>query len=150
MLGSRLRLPTTYAVYAALLDDGVPTARYEAAAGPLGYSFWPASSIKVLAAEGALAYLATFGFTGSARVTLYGATYRVSDLYTGAITASNNEDYDLLVLIAGVDFLNTQFLTATNGFPRTVIQKDYAGYDLRASPEMTISEGERTVSIPAR
>ncbi|HYI62825.1 MAG TPA: serine hydrolase, partial [Acidimicrobiales bacterium] len=122
-----------------------------AGGGALAGDFWPASSIKVLAALGALEFAASLGFTGAATVSLdtgYAATLR--EIYQSAVTNSDNFDYDVLIVIAGFDRLNTDFLSPANGFPSTVIQRSYAGIDVRWSPEMTFEEGGRTVVVPAR
>jgi Beta-lactamase enzyme family len=121
----------------------------EAGGGPYDSSFWPASSIKVIAAIGALEYLRTLGFTGGATVASAGGwTSSVRDLYVTALRDSSNEAYDRLVQIAGVDWLNQDFL-ADNGFPVTVIQRSYSGEGV-ASAAMTVAEGDRSVDVPAR
>jgi hypothetical protein len=71
-------------------------------------------------------------------------------VYDAAIRMSSNADYDTLVEIAGVDWLNREFLTAARGFPATVIQRSYAGGDLYHTPAMTLTEGGRKVTVPAR
>ncbi len=131
--------------------DGPATyATYEAGDGAHDTTLWPASSVKVLAAVGALAYLKTLGFTGAATVStdLWSAT--VSDLYDEAVRHSSNDAYDNLVEIAGVDWLNEVFLTEANGFADTVIQRSYAYGNVVTSPEMTVTEAGRTVTIAAR
>ena len=148
-----VEVPDGASVYAALVvktPKGLDYERFEAGGGAVADNLWPASSIKVLAAEGALEYLADLGFTGAATVTMGDDTFTVADLYEAAITDSSNEAYDTLVQIAGVDWLNTHFLTAENGFPDTVIQRSYTGFGVRSSPEMTISENGRQVTVPAR
>jgi len=54
------------------------------------------------------------------------------------------------VKIAGVDRLNSTFLTAANEFPVTSIFQSYAGEDLSHSPGMTLQEGKRRLHVPAR
>ncbi len=140
-----------YAVRVVRADDGPATyVSYEAGAGGHDTTLWPASSVKVLAAVGALAYLRTLGFTGAATVSTEMWSATVSDLYDEAIRDSSNDAYDSLVEIAGVDWLNEVFLTAANGFADTVIQRSYAYGHVISSPEMTVTEGERTATIPAR
>lgn len=146
-------LPEGSSVYAALVDetvDGLVYEEFEAGAGALADDLWPASSIKLLAAEGALAYLAELGFTGAATVTMDRETVTVADVYDAAISESSNEAYDTLVRIAGVDWLNTRFLTDANGFPNTVIQRSYTGLGVRSTPAMTITESGRSIRVPAR
>ena len=79
-----------------------------------------------------------------------GYTWTLREIYQSAIAQSDNLDYDMLIRIAGFDRLNADFLSPANGFPTTVIQRSYAGLDVRWSPEMTFQEGGRTVVVPAR
>ena len=124
---------------------------YEAGDGAYATDFWPASSIKVAVAVGALAFLRTLGFTGAATVsTDDGWTSTVHDLYDAALRDSSNEAYDELVQIAGYDWLNNVFLTPANGFPTTVVQRSYSGIDITTSPAMTVAEGDRQTVIPDR
>lgn len=146
-------VPEGSSVYAAVVvetADGLLFEEFEAGDGALADDLWPASSIKLLAAEGALVYLAEMGFSGAATITMAGETFTVADVYDAAITESSNEAYDTLLRIAGVDWLNTNFLTAENGFPRTVIQRSYSGLGVRSTPAMTIAENGRRVTVPAR
>jgi hypothetical protein len=142
-------------VYAAKVTKeagGLAYEDYEGGGGALGFNFWPASSIKVLAAVGALEFLGQQGFTGAATVRFGGGAPRtVRSIYDAAIRISDNAAYDLLVEIAGVDWLNKEFLSPARGFPRTVIQRSYTvGGNLRVTPAITVSEGARTVTIPAK
>ncbi|HVF14494.1 MAG TPA: serine hydrolase [Acidimicrobiales bacterium] len=138
-------LPDGTSVYASTSSD-----TYEAGGGALGSDFWPASSVKVLAAIGALEYLHGLGFSGAATVTMGDETFVVADVYRAAITESDNAAYDRLVRIAGLDWLNTVFLTAANGFPESVIQRAYSGMGVWWSPTMTITEGARSRVMPER
>ncbi|MDQ3978433.1 MAG: hypothetical protein M3314_02625 [Actinomycetota bacterium] len=148
-------LPEGTSLYAAqiLRHDGVLSYdEYDAGDGAFTTDFWPASSIKVVAAVGALEFLAGMGFTGAARVTTEDGSVAVRDLYEEALRDSSNGAYDWLVSIPGVDWLNTEFLVPGNGFTATVIQRSYTDPEsgLVPSPVMTISEGERTLELPAR
>lgn len=142
-----VELPAGAGVYAVRLDD---EAAFDAGAGAGYDGFWPASSVKLLAAVGALDYLGELGFTGDARITMAGHTVSVADVYEAAIADSSNEAYDLLVQIAGVDWLNEEFLTEANGFPDTVIQRSYTGSAVDVSPAMTIVESGRRYDVAAR
>ena len=147
-------LPLGTDVYVARLPprgSGAGTSvSYEAGGGAHDTTLWPASSVKVLAALGALAYLKTLGFTGDAVVATEDWSAVVRDLYDEAIRHSSNDAYDNLVEIAGVDWLNEVFLTPANGFADTVIQRSYVRGDVISSPEMTVTEADRTVTLPAR
>ena len=159
LAASGYQLPPGASVYAARVvedDDRPRYLDYAAGGGPLGDDFWPASSIKLLAALGALDRAASLGFTGAATVSFAdaypgpddGVTLR--DVYWSAVSASDNLDYDILIRIAGFDRLNTEFLSAANGFPATVIQRSYAGIDVQRSPEMTLEEDGRVMVVPER
>jgi hypothetical protein len=142
-------------MYAAriLREDGVLRYdEYDAGGGAFTTDFWPASSIKVVAAVGALEFLAGMGFTGAATVSTEDGSVGVRDLYEEALRDSSNGAYDWLVSIAGVDWLNTEFLVPPNGFTATVIQRSYTDPEsgLVPSPAMTISEGDLTVELPPR
>lgn len=148
-------VPAGADVYAAKVTStpaGLSYDDYQAGGGALASGFWPASSIKVLAAVGALEYVNKLGFTGAATVTFAGGggPWTIKSIYDAAIRASSNSDYDLLVRIAGVDWLNKEFLTSARGFPVTVIQRSYAGSSVMSSPAMTLAEGGRKVTVPAR
>jgi hypothetical protein len=149
------KFPPGAAVYAAKITKepgGLAYDDFEGGAGALGTNFWPASSIKVLAAVGALEYVGQQGFTGAANVRFGDSAPRtIKSIYDAAIRVSSNDDYDLLVEITGVDWLNKEFLTPARGFPKTVIQRSYTvGGDLRATPAITLTEGPRTLTIPAK
>ncbi len=154
LMAAGYELPPGGSVYAArvLAGDGRPLYDdYVAGGGALAGDFWPASSIKLLAALGALDFAASLGFTGAATVTLdSGYSYTLREIYLSAVVDSDNFDYDVLILIAGFDRLNSDFLSPANGFPTTVIQRSYAGIDVRWSPEMTFEEDGRTAVVPAR
>jgi hypothetical protein len=149
------RLPPGAAVYAAKIGrdgSGLAYDDYQAGGGALASNFWPASSVKLLAAVGALEFVGAQGFTGAATVRFgNGTPLTIRSIYDAAIRLSSNPDYDLLVRIAGVDWLNNQFLTPARGFPVTVIQKSYtAAGNVADTPALTITEGGRTATIPAR
>ncbi len=149
------RFPTGSGVYAARITEeagGVAYEDFQGGIGALGTNFWPASSIKVLAAIGALEFVGQQGFTGAATVAFgNGAPRTIRSIYDAAIRISDNGAYDALVQIAGIDYLNKEFLTPARGFPTTVIQRSYtAGGHLRTSPVLTLTEGSRKVVIPAR
>lgn len=149
------RFPAGAGVYAAKITKeagGLAYDDYQGGIGALGTNFWPASSIKVLAAVGALEFVGQQGFTGAATVAFgKGSPRTIRSIYDAAIRISDNASYDALVEIAGVDYLNKEFLTPARGFPTTVIQRSYTvGGNLRVTPAMTLTEGSKRVVIPAR
>jgi len=148
-------VPPHALVYGARVDRGVAGLSYrpvEAGGGALGEAFWPASSIKVLAALGALDFARSLGFTGDALVVFdIGEKSRtLRSIYEAAIRDSSNYDYDLLVQIAGRDRLNSEFLTPENGFPVTSITRAYDGDDLATSPAMILDQADKRTYIPER
>jgi hypothetical protein len=148
-------MPKKANVYAVRVVEG-PEGRvyeqYQAGGGALASDFWPASSIKVLAALGALDFARSLGYTGEATVTFDdgGPSRTLRSIYEPAIRDSSNYDYDLLVLIAGLDRLNHDFLTARNGFPATSITRSYAHTKFHESPAMILEEGDRRTYVPVR
>ena len=151
-------VPDGAAVYAVRVVDGADGRvyqQYQAGGGALSEDFWPASSIKVLAALGALDFARSLGFTGAANVTFVdgpdaGHTWTLRSIYEAAIRDSSNYDYDILLRVAGLDRLNSQFLVARNGFPATSITRSYAETDVTDSPTMVLQEGAKRTKVPAR
>src|SRR5919202_1523867 len=137
-------------VFPARVVDGGPSPAYmlyEAGGGAFDGTVFPASSIKVLAAVGALEQAYAAGFTGDAIVD---DAYSLADYYDAAIRYSSNEDYDVLVRIAGVEWLNDEFLPA-RGYTSTRIQEAYADDDQVAeSPAVHLVERGRELVLPER
>ena len=147
-------LPAGTEVYAARIIDGLEGPAYllhEAGDGAFSAAFWPASTVKVLAALGALDFVGTLGFTGAATITFdTGFVDRLRNIIDRAIRVSSNEDYDWTVRVAGFDRLNDEFLTPERGFPTVVIQRSYTGTGVRHSPGMVLAEGGREATVPPR
>jgi len=145
-----LVLPEGANVLAARIFAGGDAPAYtyfEAGGGGFTDAFFPASSIKLLAALGALDFARSLGFTGRAVVD---DGHTLQDYYDAALRWSSNEDYSELVRIAGVDRLNRTYLP-DHGFRSTAIQEPYgAGEQVTFSPEMTLAEDERVVVVPER
>jgi hypothetical protein len=145
-----LVLPEGASVFAARIVDGNPQPAYvlfEAGGGAFATDFHPASSIKLLAAVGALELAYASDFTGEAIVD---GVYSLREYYDAAIRSSSNEDYDALVRLAGVAWLNEQFLPS-QGYPATRIQESYAGGDgVSLSPAIQLTEGGRELTLPER
>ena len=141
-----------YAVRVVESPEGRIYEQYQAGGGALAVNFWPASSIKVLAALGALDFAKSLGYSGAATVTFDdgGPSRTLRSIYEPAIRDSANYEYDLLVRIAGRDRLNDEFLTARNGFPVTAISRSYSGLEFSESPAMILEEGDRRTYVPVR
>lgn len=118
---------------------------YDAGGGAFSEAFYPASTIKLLAALGALDFARGLGLTGDAVVD---GGYSLRDIYDAALRYSSNEDYDELVRIAGLDRLNRRFLP-DHGYAATAIQQPYSD-QVAWSPAMVLTEGEREVVVPER
>lgn len=121
-------------------------------------NFWPASSVKLIAAVGALTTLRAHGLTGDARIDFEDHRGRwrkkVERLYGAAITRSSNLAYDRLIRVAGFDEINQDLLTEERGFRYGALQRAFAprwdASPLRESPEIRFSEGELEGVLPAR
>ena len=121
-------------------------------------NYWPASSVKLIAAVGALTTLRAHGLTGDARVEVEDGSVRwrkkVERLYAAAITESSNLAYDRLIRVAGFDAINQELLTEERGFRHGSFGRSFAprwdNTPLRESPEMRFTEGDSQEVLPAR
>ncbi|MBU1534641.1 class A beta-lactamase-related serine hydrolase [Myxococcota bacterium] len=121
-------------------------------------NYWPASTVKLTAAVGALMTLSTYGLTSQAQVNFtdddgaYSGT--VETLMGDAIRISSNVAYNRLMEIAGFEAMNETYLTDQQGYPNMVLQRRYThpypASNLRLSPEITYSEGALSGVIPQR
>ena len=152
--GAGYALPSGSAVYALRVSPGAGYAAYEAfdaGDGAFDMSFWPASTIKLLAALAALEWVYSLGYTGAAQVDWdSGFGDQLRAIYTRSITVSSNIDYDRTLRAAGWDFTNADFLSAERGFPRTVITSSYASVEVRNPGGYTLSEGGSSEYVPGR
>lgn len=150
LVDAGLQLPEGANVLAARIfagGDAPAYTFYQAGGGGFTDRFYPASSIKLLAALGALDFVRSLGFTGDA---LIDGGYSLRETYDAALRWSSNEDYDELVRVAGVDRLNRRFLPQ-NGYATTSIQEPYGGDEqVTDSPEMVLSEGTLETDVPER
>ncbi|MCP4676790.1 MAG: serine hydrolase [Deltaproteobacteria bacterium] len=153
----------SYLVAARVLEGGDQPAFEYYSLGDTAFAhsdgrFWPASTIKLMAAVGALSTLSKYGLNGDAYIDLTDARSRyrgsVAGLYQNAIIHSNNLAYDRLVMIAGFDELNDSLLTPENGFPTMTLQCPYyPGVEepsLRTSPSIIYKQRKLEGEIPAR
>ncbi|MBI3073639.1 MAG: serine hydrolase [Deltaproteobacteria bacterium] len=115
-------------------------------------AFWPASTIKLFAALAALETLEDRGHSVRSNIHYaggYDGPFRT--VMNDALIVSDNTSYDRLMLLAGFDEINTAFLAPERGFERTVLQRSYGAYNaIRNSPAITLDEGTKQTSIPAR
>lgn len=104
--------------------------------------FWPASTVKLMAALSALMTLAEHGANSEAVVAfddVYGGYEGpVSELIELAIVPSDNPAYNRLMLIAGLDAFHARHFPPEAGFPHLVMQRFYVKpvreASLRTSP----------------
>lgn len=121
-------------------------------------NYWPASTVKLMAAVGALWTLSKYQLTGAATVRFtdedgsYNGT--VASLYDDALSVSSNVAYNRLVEIAGFDEINDQYMSPASGLPSFTLQCRYTspvpGANLRTSPEIAYSEGNKQGTIAKR
>jgi hypothetical protein len=98
-------------------------------------NFWPASVIKIYPALSALALIKEWDVSLDADVTFFhraagedwveDLTRSVRDMIYGSFNCSSNSDYTLLLRLAGIDWMNTEFLTAGKGFSATALMRGY-------------------------
>lgn len=113
--------------------------------------YWPASTVKVWSAVGALMTLREWGLTGQTPLSfrdglgLFRGT--AADLY-GEIV---NEKYDRLMRIAGLDRFHSLQRRKRYGYPHLVLSRSYSRVgSLRYSPPITYEKDGKTHTIPAR
>ena len=121
----------------------------------------PASAVKIFAAIAALKRIDELGFSSRAKVTFHGQkTYSttVGALVEAAIIQSDNIAYNRVVQLASFDKLHKEILTSKFGITKTALNR---GYELsrwqgmgenpsfRIAPAITLSEGKKTVKLPA-
>lgn len=147
-------LPDGAWVYAARVGDGVGQPAYElfeAGGGAFDTGFWPASTIKLLAAVAAVEFVGTHGLSGAATMTWdTGYSNELSAIYDDAIRLSHNDDYDRLLRVAGLDWIDDTFLTAERGFPSVILGSSYGGLPIVEVTGLTMTEGDATVYVPPR
>jgi hypothetical protein len=137
------QLPVGSEVLLVEIVDGVDQPAYmlyEAGQGAFSTDFYPASTVKLLTAVGALEYLGELGFTGAAEVQFDdGFTATVASLYESALVESSNESYDRLVQMAGLSYLNDVFL-AGYGFDSFVFRYSMTMLNLEYPPGYVLTE----------
>ena len=122
----------------------------------------PASAVKIFAAIGALRRIDELGFSSRAKVTFHSKktyTTTVGELIRAAIIQSDNIAYDRVVQLASFEKLHTQILTSRFGITQTALNRSYENSrwqgvlgestSLRISPQITLTEGKRTQTLPA-
>ncbi len=120
--------------------------------------YWPASTVKVLAAVGAIRKLASVGCGVNATVSFTDddGTYNgsVANLVDLAIRVSDNVAYNRLMEIGGFEEINHDLLHPRFGMPQLVLQRRYTHptpqSNLRYSPPISYVQGAISGTLPAR
>ncbi len=137
------RFASNAEIYMAEVAPGVgqpALVMYDAGQGAFSQNFWPASSVKLLAAVAALEYIGAAGFAGDAEIAGSWIGDRTArSIYESAIVHSDNRSYDLLVRIAGVDFINREFIPR-HGLDSATIGSDLSGLSILVSPSYVLTE----------
>lgn len=139
-----------YAVAVKQRPGGLAYRYFDVNKGAFSQAFWPASTIKLIAALAALTQVQGWGFTGEAIAKWSGFSDAVNDIAERAVRVSSNEDYDRTLQIAGNDYVNGEWLTEERGFPTTVLKASYARLGVINVPAFTLSEGDKVKNVPAR
>ncbi|MBU1493232.1 MAG: class A beta-lactamase-related serine hydrolase [Actinobacteria bacterium] len=130
-------------IYAAEIVPGVgqpAMMMFDAGEGAFSLTFWPASSVKLLATVAALGYVDRFRFSGEAGISAsWMGNGTIRSVYEPAIVHSDNQAYDRLVRLAGVDFINLDFAPA-QGLDSVRIGSSFSGLGVTVSPAFTLSE----------
>jgi len=131
-------------------------------------SWWPASTIKIYAAVAAIERIHALGFPLRTSVTYHyedeegepdAVTNRLDHVVRLAIERSNNQAFDRLVELAGLDYMNQRFFVEENGFTNTVFRRAYTGRHRdqatgwatsRHSPPITLRFGQQELELPER
>ncbi|MBQ9394412.1 MAG: serine hydrolase, partial [Proteobacteria bacterium] len=121
-------------------------------------NFWPASTVKLMAAVLALVKLREYNLSSQARLQFNDIEGHfegtVQMLCREAIIPSNNTAYNRLMEIAGFDQTNDDYLLVWFHFPTMTLQRRYARHhpddNIRQSPAMLYRENEREGLIPLR
>jgi hypothetical protein len=92
-------------------------------------TWYPASTVKFMAALGALVRANELGYERNSTITFLGNTpqkKKLSQLITQAVGPSSNIDYNYLVHAAGFAFIHRQFFSLENGFETLRLNIPYA------------------------
>ncbi len=130
-------------IYAAEIVPGVgqpALVMYDAGQGAFSLYFWPASSIKLIATVAALESVGRYGFSGEAEISAsWIGDKTIRSVYEEAIIHSDNRSYDLLVRLAGVDYINLSFAPA-RGLDSVRIGSSFSGLAVVVSPAYSLAE----------
>lgn len=117
--------------------------------------FWPASTIKIFAVIAALERVSEKGFDldtvvifehqGRDGAWRLDASRTLREMISEVFRRSSNEDYTLLLRVAGLDWINTRLLVKERGFPGSAIMRGYT----RERPWAYVREERQRVRLLA-
>ncbi len=118
--------------------------------------FWPASTVKLTAAVVALMRAEEVGVTADDPVSFIDLGIKnqttLRQLVRDAIIPSDNLAYNSLMLFAGLDRANDEYIRKRLNFPCMVLQRRYQRKDkddnLRFSPAFSFKHAEHTIVVP--
>jgi len=97
--------------------------------------FWPASTVKLHAVIAAMERVREAGFDLDVTATfehreadgkwVLDCARTLREMSSEVFRRSSNEDYTLLLRLAGIDWIHTEFLTAERGFPNSALMRGY-------------------------
>lgn len=97
--------------------------------------FWPASTVKLYAVIAAMERVREAGFDLNVTAVyehrsadgtwVLDCARTLREMTSEVFRRSSNEDYTLLLRLAGIDWINTEFLTAERGFPNSALMRGY-------------------------
>jgi hypothetical protein len=97
--------------------------------------FWPASTVKLHAVIAAMERVREAGFDLDVTATfehreadgkwVLDSSRTLREMTSEVFRRSSNEDYTLLLRLAGIDWIHTEFLTAERGFPNSALMRGY-------------------------
>jgi hypothetical protein len=122
--------------------EGAPAFRWHHTPGEgSARNFWPASAIKLPAAVAAVERVNALGFGLDTVVSfehqeegghwVHDTARGLREMTSEVFRRSSNEDFTLLLRLAGIDWVNTQFLVPKKGFPHTAIMRGYVAGETR-------------------
>jgi hypothetical protein len=129
--------------------------------------FWPASTVKLHAVIAAMERVREAGFDLEVTATfehrepdgrwVLDCARTLREMSSEVFRRSSNEDYTLLLRLAGIDWIHTEFLTEERGFPNSALMRGYVKsrpwvYEREEAQRIRLAspDGSRTAVIEHR
>ena len=153
-------MPTWVAFIYVQLDSGGPRFQWAAYGDTAdGTDFWPASTIKIYTVTATLELLKDYGVSLDAVASFYhrsgdswvfDTSRSFRDIIFDIFDFSSNSDYTLLLRFCGLDWLNTEFFVADNGFSETALMRGYVTdrpwvYNRTEGQRIVIEDGDTSI-----